>query len=64
MRAALDAALPPGLDILEVVSASRTPLSDLLTGSLWRIDLVGVLDAVLEQAVDRFWPRPPYRSSA
>jgi radical SAM-linked protein len=54
VRAALDAALPPGLDILEVVVASRTPPSDLLSGSLWRIDLVGVPDSVLEDAVDCF----------
>ena len=54
VRAALDAALPSGLDILEVVLASPTPLSEMLTGSLWRIDLVGVSDVVLKQAVDHF----------
>jgi hypothetical protein len=39
---------------VEVVSASPTPLSDVLTGSVWRIDLVGVSDAVLERAVGQF----------
>ena len=54
VRAALDAALPPGLDILEVVSASASALSDVLTASLWRIDLLGVSDATLERAVGQF----------
>jgi radical SAM-linked protein len=54
VRAALNAAMPAGLDIVEVVSGSPTPLSDVLTGSVWRIDLVGVSDAVLERAVDQF----------
>jgi radical SAM-linked protein len=58
VRSALNAAMPAGLDILEVVSASPTPLSDVLTGSVWRIDLVGVSDAVLERAVGQFLAAP------
>jgi radical SAM-linked protein len=54
VQAALNAALPAGLDILEVVSASPTPLSDVLTGSVWRIDLVGVSDVALKRAVGQF----------
>jgi radical SAM-linked protein len=58
VRAALNAAMPAGLDILEVVSASPTPLSDVLTGSVWQIDLAGVSDAVLERAVSEFLAAP------
>jgi radical SAM-linked protein len=54
VRAALNAAMPAGLDILEVVPAAPTPLSDVLTGSVWRIDLVDVLDTVLNRAVGQF----------
>ena len=50
----MNAAMPAGLDILEVVPAAPTPLSDVLTGSVWRIDLVGVLDTVLKRAVGQF----------
>ncbi|MBA8795991.1 radical SAM-linked protein [Friedmanniella endophytica] len=39
VRAALDAALPPGLDVTAAVPAGPTPLADLLSGSSWRIDL-------------------------
>lgn len=43
VRADLDAALPPGLDILEVVQASAgTALADRLAASEWRIRLDGV----------------------
>jgi radical SAM-linked protein len=51
---ALDAALPPGLDILEIVSAPPGALADQLTGSRWRVNLVGVGPADQRAAVDRF----------
>jgi radical SAM-linked protein len=54
VRSALDAALPPGLDVVEVVIASPVALADMLTGARWRIDLSGVSPAVLERAVARF----------
>ncbi len=54
VRAALDAALPPGLDIVEVVESPPGSLADALTGSIWRIRLVGVPDGVREQAIARF----------
>jgi len=47
VQAALDAALPPGLDVVEVVPSPPGALADLLTGSRWAVDLVGVpADAV------------------
>jgi radical SAM-linked protein len=54
VRDALDAALPPGLDILEVVSAPPGALADQLTGSQWRVGLVGVEPADRRAAVHRF----------
>jgi len=57
LRAALDAALSPGLDVLEVV---ETPLhgggglADRIDTSRWRIELPGVPVGVLADAVDAF----------
>ena len=53
VQAALDAALPPGLDVVEVVPSPPGALADLLTGSRWAIDLVGVELAVVQNAVAR-----------
>jgi radical SAM-linked protein len=50
----LDAALPPGLDILEASPARPGPLAELLTASAWRIELPGVALADLERAVAAF----------
>jgi radical SAM-linked protein len=52
VREALDAALPPGLDVVEVVVATPGALADLLTGSSWRIQITGVSPVVLTQAVE------------
>jgi len=50
----LDAALPPGLDVLAAVEAVPGSLADSLTASRWRIEL-GEIDAELVRlAVDRF----------
>ncbi len=54
VAAALDAALPPGLDIVEVVESPPGSLADALTGSAWRVRLVGVPDDVRERAIARF----------
>ncbi len=54
VHAALDAALPPGLDIVEVVDAPPGALADQLTGSRWLVTLVGVAPADVGAAVDRF----------
>jgi radical SAM-linked protein len=42
IRAALDAALPPGLDITDAVEAGAGALADRLQASVWRIELPGV----------------------
>src|SRR5881227_4157510 len=39
VAAALDAALPPGLDIVEVVEAAPPALADRIEASHWRIEL-------------------------
>jgi hypothetical protein len=49
----LDEALPPGLDVIEVVESPGGSLSDLLEASRWRIDL-SVDREVAGAAVDRF----------
>ena len=54
VRRALDAALPPGLDVVEVTEAGSGALADQLTGSRWTADLVGVEAADLEAAVRAF----------
>ena len=51
VRVALDAALPPGLDVLEVVEAEGPSLMDRLTASVWRIGVVGVPRPVMDAAV-------------
>jgi len=55
LRRDLDAALSPGLDILEVVEA-RTPgsLSDRIDVSRWRVELPGVEPEHLQRAVNAF----------
>jgi radical SAM-linked protein len=54
VRAALDAALPPGLDILEVVVAGAGTLSDRLQAGRWQITLTGVAASQARAAVERF----------
>ena len=53
VHAMLDEALPPGLDVLEVVESSGRSLADLLEASRWRI-VLAVDRAVAEAAVARF----------
>jgi radical SAM-linked protein len=57
VKDALDAALPPGLDVLEVVAAPTGALADLLTGSRWKVQVVGVDADVLQRAVATFLDR-------
>ena len=54
VQAALDAALPPGLDVLEVVESPPGALADALTGSRWRVALVGVSADDVAYAVRAF----------
>ena len=56
VRRRLDASLPPGLDVIEVVVAvpGRGGLADRLTGSRWQLRLPGVPSAAAAAAVTRF----------
>jgi radical SAM-linked protein len=54
VRAALDSALPPGLDILDVVSAGPGALSDRLEAGQWVVELPGVAPADAKAAVAAF----------
>ncbi len=54
VREALDAALPPGLDVLEVVEAGRGSLADRLEGSVWELRLPGVDAESAAGAVEAF----------
>lgn len=56
---ALDAALSPGLDVLDaVVATPGTNLADRIQGSRWRVELPGVDPAELERAVAAFREAP------
>ena len=50
LRGALDAALPPGLDVLDVVEAQTADLVARLEASRWRLELPDVSTADLAQA--------------
>lgn len=54
VRAALDAALPDGLDILEVLPAGPAGLPEQIEASHWRIELPGVPPATLAAALADF----------
>jgi radical SAM-linked protein len=55
VRAALDAALSPGLDVLDAVEAAAgTSLADRIDASRWRIELPGVEPDTLEHAAAAF----------
>jgi radical SAM-linked protein len=54
LRLALDAALSPGLDIVEVVEAHGGTLADRLDASRWQVELPGVDEAALRVAVGAF----------
>ncbi|MGH3368437.1 MAG: TIGR03936 family radical SAM-associated protein [Nocardioidaceae bacterium] len=54
VHAALDAALPDGLDVLEVVVSRGGSLSDRLEGSQWRLTLPGVDPRATAEAVGQF----------
>ena len=59
VRAALDAALSPGLDVLDAVQA-RAPgrLADRIDASHWRVELPGVEPDMLRHAVTAFAAAP------
>jgi radical SAM-linked protein len=54
VRQLLDGALPPGLDIVDVVVARPGALADRLEGSEWQIALPGVTGEHAQSAVDGF----------
>jgi radical SAM-linked protein len=54
IRAALDDALPPGLDIIEAVTAHGGSLPERIDASEWLIELPQVEFALLSSAVDAF----------
>ena len=54
VRVALDAVLPDGLDIDEVVAAGPGSLAERMHASRWRIELPGVSPAQAQEAVDVF----------
>jgi radical SAM-linked protein len=58
LRAALDAALSPGLDVLDAVRAGPGGLADRIDASHWRIELPGVEPAALREAVAAFRAAP------
>jgi radical SAM-linked protein len=57
VRVALDAALPAGLDVLEVVEAGPGSLADRLEASEWRIEMSEVSRARASAAVEAFLAR-------
>ncbi len=58
VRAALDEALPAGLDLLEAVSSSGGSLADRLEASVWRIRLPGVPQPEAASAAAGFLDTP------
>ncbi|MFN8076076.1 MAG: TIGR03936 family radical SAM-associated protein [Kineosporiaceae bacterium] len=54
MRVLLDEALPPGLDVLEVVEARPGALADRLEASDWLVELPGADAAAVASAVEAF----------
>jgi radical SAM-linked protein len=54
LRSALDAALPPGLDVLDVVEAQGGSLPDRIDASDWRLELPGVTAGEASAAIEKF----------
>jgi radical SAM-linked protein len=57
LAADLDAALPDGLDVLEVAEAAPGSLADRLEASRWQIDLAGTSVVVATAATEAFLSR-------
>lgn len=58
VRAALDEALPSGLDVLEVVVAGPGSLAERMVVSHWQIELPGVAGDAARAALEAFLARP------
>jgi radical SAM-linked protein len=57
LRTALDSALPEGLDIVEIVVAGPGSLAERMEASAWRIELPGLAEALVRDAVEQFLAR-------
>jgi radical SAM-linked protein len=57
VKEALDAALPAGLDIVDVVVASAGALADRLEAGVWTVELTGVTPEKADTAVREFLSR-------
>ncbi|GAA2817099.1 TIGR03936 family radical SAM-associated protein [Crossiella cryophila] len=57
LRVELDAALPPGLDVLEAVEAGPGTLPERIEASRWRIELPGVDPVELAKAAEELLAR-------
>ena len=58
LRGALDEALPPGLDVVEVAEARTPAFAERLEASLWRVELPGVEPATAAEALAAFLAAP------
>ena len=54
VRAALDAALPPGLDVVACVEARTPDFANRLEASIWQVELPGVAPEAAEEALAAF----------
>jgi radical SAM-linked protein len=61
VRVALDAALPAGLDIVEVVTAGPGSLAERMQASHWHLELPGVCVAAAESALAALLAAPEVR---
>ena len=52
VRLALDTALPPGLDVIEVVASRTSDFIERLQASVWELELPGVSVATAQEAAD------------
>jgi radical SAM-linked protein len=57
LRAALDAVLPDGLDLVEAVEATGGSLAERIAASHWRLELVGAAESDLASAIEAFLER-------
>ena len=57
VRVALDAALPPGLDVVDVAAVRPGTLAEELTGSRWQVDLADLSITTLQAAREAFLAR-------
>ena len=58
LRRRIDEALPPGLDIVEIVEARTPDFVQRLEGSRWRVELPGVEPEAAQKAVDTLLATP------